>query len=1071
MSKCASLSFDIVELCTGILLLLYCARSIEIKLAVSTGIPHMMEHNFTTAFERESRLVADFQQHEKDYLASSYSEQDVRKDFIDKFWMALGWDVNHEEQKNPNEQEVKVERNVGVEGRIKKADYAFLTPNFRDVRFFVEAKKPARNIDNADDYFQTIRYGWNAQTPVSILTDFEQFRVLDCRLKPDVKTALNRAIPKLKFHYTDYADPEKFAEIYYLFSREAAHAGKLEQFAAAMPKPTGRAANRKLFAEAYRPVDEDFLQQLDEMRKELAQSFKLRNQQLNGEELTEATQRTLDRLVFMRFLEDKLIEPEPMVEKLGDGGSAWGDFVAQSERLNRIYNGIIFKPHFIDAKDFAVDEKVFAPVRERLAHTNTVYNFNYIPIHVLGNIYERFLGKVIVTTALRARVEEKPEVRKAGGVYYTPEYIVRYIVAETIGKLIEGKKPAEIALMRFADIACGSGSFLLGVFDELLRYHTAYYNRNKTNRAEGVRAGCVENADKTLRLSLRQKKAILTANIYGVDLDAQAVEVAQLSLFLRLLEDETTASARGHQLEFRETMLPDLRNNIKHGNSLIGRAIGFGLFGDEEERKLSPVDFKDAFPEVMRRGGFDAIVGNPPYIRIQTLQETTPLSVEYFKQKYAAASKGNYDIYVVFIERALQLLNASGRLGYIVPHKFFNSQYGASIRKVLSEGQHLSHVVHFGDAQVFEGATTYTALVFADKPARDEMRFVRVKALSIWRDTQEGDEGKINASQITSNEWNFSIGKAAVLFEKLSAMPTRLGDIAHLFVGLQTDAVDVLIVNEVKRAGSSIICFSKYTGREHEFEDEHLNPFLKGSLNIRRYELSDVNKRLIFPYRTENGRSVLIPVHEYKKQFPLTWAYLEECRPRLSKRNKGRMNNEWYGYVYKKNHTKFNIPKILVPSLATGSCFAIDSEGQYYFVGSGGGGGGGYGIELKADVEISFEYLLGLLNSKVASSFLKAISSQFRGGYIALNRQYIEQLPIRTINFSDKADRARHDRIVSLVEAMLHAKRQLQTTRSDRDRDHYEAECAALDRQLDELVYELYEMTADDIAIVEGTEN
>src|SRR5437763_8507034 len=164
----------------------------------------MMEHNFTTGSERVSPLVADFRQHEKDYLAPSYSEQDVRKDFIDKFWMALGWDVNHEQQKNAYEQEVKVERSVDVEGRTKKADYAFLAPNFRDVRFFVEAKKPARNIDNADDYFQTIRYGWNAQTPLSVLMDFEQFRLLDCRYKPDVSSALHRAVKK--FHYTEYAD-------------------------------------------------------------------------------------------------------------------------------------------------------------------------------------------------------------------------------------------------------------------------------------------------------------------------------------------------------------------------------------------------------------------------------------------------------------------------------------------------------------------------------------------------------------------------------------------------------------------------------------------------------------------------------------------------------------------------------------------------------------------------------------------------------------------------------------------------------------------------------------------------
>jgi adenine-specific DNA-methyltransferase len=150
----------------------------------------MTQENFKAAHGRVRDLVADFRRHEAHYLSAKYQEQDVRKDFIDKFWIALGWDVNHETQKNPNEQEVKVERTVGVEGRAKKADYAFLAPNFRDVRFFVEAKKPARNIDNADDYFQTVRYGWNAQAPVSVLTDFEQFRVLDCRLKPDVRTAL-----------------------------------------------------------------------------------------------------------------------------------------------------------------------------------------------------------------------------------------------------------------------------------------------------------------------------------------------------------------------------------------------------------------------------------------------------------------------------------------------------------------------------------------------------------------------------------------------------------------------------------------------------------------------------------------------------------------------------------------------------------------------------------------------------------------------------------------------------------------------------------------------------------------
>jgi adenine-specific DNA-methyltransferase len=259
-------------------------------------------HTFDEAFARVIALVADFSQNEYKYFLPEYVEAHARKDFIDKFWIALGWDVNHESQKNPYAQEVKVERNIGVQGRIKKADYAFLAPNFRDARFYVEAKKPSRNIDNPNDYFQTIRYGWSGQTPVSILTDFAQFRVLDCRYRPEIATVLDRVIPQLKFHYKDYADEERFRLIYYLFAREAVLNGSLEQYAANMPKLTGRAVQRRLFAGAYKPVDENFLRELDEIREELARSFKTRNPQMNGEQLTEATQRTIDRLVFMLSL-------------------------------------------------------------------------------------------------------------------------------------------------------------------------------------------------------------------------------------------------------------------------------------------------------------------------------------------------------------------------------------------------------------------------------------------------------------------------------------------------------------------------------------------------------------------------------------------------------------------------------------------------------------------------------------------------------------------------------------------------------------------------------------------------
>jgi len=161
-----------------------------------------MQSTFETAFAAVQALAKDFEENRRHYLSSGYQESEVRKDFIDKFLIAMGWDINHDWQKNPFEQEVKVERGVTMQGAQKRADYAFFTgPNFRDVRFFVEAKKPFGDIASAQNYFQTIRYGWNAQTPVAVLTDFEQFQILDCRYKPDVDTALSHCIQK--FHFSE----------------------------------------------------------------------------------------------------------------------------------------------------------------------------------------------------------------------------------------------------------------------------------------------------------------------------------------------------------------------------------------------------------------------------------------------------------------------------------------------------------------------------------------------------------------------------------------------------------------------------------------------------------------------------------------------------------------------------------------------------------------------------------------------------------------------------------------------------------------------------------------------------
>ncbi len=283
--------------------------------------------------------------------------------------------------------------------------------------------------------------------------------------------------------------------------------------------------------------------------------------------------------MFIKFLEDKLIEPDHYVSEFANPpslppfdkgrarvGSAWENFLTcfHEHWMQNITVLFLRKVLLISRNLIEPDDKTFSAICDELSHENTPYNFDAIPIHILGSIYERFLGKVVHATDKRVTIEEKPEVRKAGGVYYTPQYIVDYIVKNTVGKLIEEKTPKQIAKMRFADIACGSGSFLITVFETILDYHKHYYLQNPE---QAKKDGCIlyEGA---YRLSLKQKQHILTNNIYGVDIDQQAVEVTQLSLYLKLLEDETTATANDTWVIFKEQLLPDLNKNIVCGNSL-----------------------------------------------------------------------------------------------------------------------------------------------------------------------------------------------------------------------------------------------------------------------------------------------------------------------------------------------------------------------------------------------------------------------------------------------------------------------------------------------------------------------
>ena len=476
--------------------------------------------------------------------------------------------------------------------------------------------------------------------------------------------------------------------------------------------------------------------------------------------------------------------------------------------------------------------------------------------------------------------------------------------------------------------------------------------------------------------------------------------------------------------------------------------------------RINPFDWEKEFPEIMKQGGFDAVIGNPPYIRIQTMKEWAPSEVEIYKEHYTSASKGNYDIYVVFVERGLSLLNKSGRLGFILPHKFFNAQYGQPLRGLLAKGKHLAEVVHFGDQQVFAGATNYTCLLFLDKAGSKQCHFVKVDDLTAWRINGEATEGKIPATKITSSEWNFTVGKGAELFEKLSKMPVKLGDIAHIFVGTQTSADSIYVLDNCQLKKNYLLGTSKFLGKEVKVEAACTKPFLHGK-QIRRYEPLETSAFLICPYEISDDSFRLLTASEMSNRFPLAFKYLEANKDTLVAREKGRFKGQnWYAFGYPKSMTLFRKPKIIVPDYNNRASFTIDLQGHFYKT--------GYGVIVN-DGSLSPMYILGLLNSPLLFHYLLSIGTSLRGGYVRFWTQFLEQLPIRTIDFSDAADKSLYDQMVKLVEQMLLLRTQLPMAKTPDEKTRLQRQIDVTDQQIDLLVYKLYGLTSGEIKIVEGT--
>lgn len=563
----------------------------------------------------------------------------------------------------------------------------------------------------------------------------------------------------------------------------------------------------------------------------------------------------------------------------------------------------------------------------------------------MGSIFEGLLEFKLAFKGSKIELVHTSGERKNSGSYYTPDFVVDHIVKETVGPLIQKLDNEEILKLKIADPAMGSAHFLLGAVRFL----------------EESLLSNLNSGDKSLK-SLPPNKfrwAALHNCIYGADINPLARELAKFSLWMFTATNEDELESLDDQLYCADSLLD---------------VEGWGA----------------------RRGskGFDAIVGNPPYVRIQNIGDHS--YVGRLKDVFESASHGNFDLYIPFIELGLSKLVEGGMLGYVIPNKFMTADYGAPIREYLSRNRAVREITDFREHQVFADATTYTCMLFLENKKRKDFTYRQVESIA----DEKLSIGKPQSIPLPVVEpsWAFSTNGSDLALKKIKLAPKVLTDFAEkIYVGVQTNGDKMYALEVVSKKKQLYVVKSKALDKEFEIEADAVMPLLKGA-DISRYGCPEASQVVLFPYSIKGDKAESWSEKEFRSKCPKAFKYISNFSSELAKGAKDK--STWWLYRYPKNLTLYSKPKILIQVLSNFGKFCLDPKGEYCFV--GGGTAGGNAIALReGETEINL-VLLGILNSPIATAHVRSVSSVFRGGYVVYSKATLENLPIPDLTKVEK---------------------------------------------------------------------
>lgn len=913
---------------------------------------------------------SNFQQYKKELEANTETK------LVEPLFEILGW------TKKDFVKQEKAQREM----RSGHADYAFFIKD--KIVFFLEVKRVGVPLEKEADK-QVISYALSKRVPFAISTNFEEMKIFCVEQENAIKEVF-----RIFKRPEDYVN--NFQDLVFL-SKESFEQELILQKA----QDEGRLRKRI-------SIDKPLLEDLMYMRSIIARDIENRypgKYQIN--EKDEIIQRIIDRLIFIRRCEDTGINPANLILKevqdLPDT-KAYPKLKEIFLKYNAVYNSGLFAiARDNDCDRIAIDGLIIKKLAQYLYESKNgdyIYNFDWIDADVLGQVYEQYLGKLLAQTKSgKAQLKDGQAHRKEQGIYYTPTYIVDYIVKNTVGEMVK-KKKFKVKDIKILDPACGSGSFLIKAFDYL------YNNISVGKESKQYRI------DSQGKYSI--KTEILKNNLYGVDLDNKAVEITKLNLLLKAAE--------------KDRRLPEeIDVHIKHGNSLID---------DEAVVGLDAFKWEEKFKEIMHKGGFDVVIGNPPYVRQEELSEIKP----YFQKNYEVYH-GMADLFVYFFEREIGILKEGGFFGMIVSNKWLRAGYGVNLRRFISKFW-IETFIDFGDLKVFPDATIYPCIIILKKINKQNPKIKVCKMDTLNFDTLEkhikSKQFTINQKDLDEKEWNIQSEESSKIINKITSRGIPLQKcVGKVRYGIKTGLNEAFIIDEEKR-----IEIIKQDPRSSEI----IKPVLSGP-EIRRYNYSYRNKYIIFTGRGIDIESYPAVKNHFEK-------YREKLTPKKNPSDKiGRKPGDYKWYEIQDvvaYHREFEKSKIIWGNLAKKSSFTFDEKGYYVNVPA-------------CSLTTSSKYILGILNSKLVGFYLKSICAERQGGFIEHKPVYISKIPIVKLSQNEE------EKISTFVDRMLLLNKRLKEIGDKKTSESakLEEEIKNTDYEIDQIVYKLYGLNKKEIAVIE----